>query len=97
MWEQELEPLVLPSSEQQSQRDQISDVGDPTRQPGGAEAPRLSRACPSFQRFCSSICCSERTIASSHPGRGVGALRDDVDHLMQVVARALRTAWRKLG
>jgi len=28
---------VLPSSEQQSQRDQISDVGDPTRQPGGAE------------------------------------------------------------
>jgi len=28
---------VLPSSEQQSQRDQISEVGDPTRQPGGAE------------------------------------------------------------
>ena len=34
--EQQLEPLVLPSSQQQSQRHQKADVGDPARQAGGA-------------------------------------------------------------
>src|SRR5918994_6743236 len=34
---QELEPLVLPRCQKQSQRDQIAEVGDPARQARGAK------------------------------------------------------------